>query len=57
MNIQYDKATVEKGRSLEDKNEHFDQINKLLEDVVVTGQVGALRVDPEYFAFEPQSSK
>ncbi|GLV40155.1 nahoda [Carabus blaptoides fortunei] len=55
MNLRYDKETVEKGRSLEDENGHFNEINKLLEDTIVTGQVGALRVDPEYFAFEAQS--
>lgn len=54
MNLKYDKAIAEKGRSLEE-DDHYEQIRKLVQEQVTSGTVGALKVDPEYFVFEPQS--
>lgn len=57
MSILFDKANVEKGRSLDKINDHGDEIKKILEDTVATGQFGALKVNPNYLIFEPQSCK
>lgn len=58
MNVQVDKATAEKGRSLSDGPESNDeQVHKLLQDSVGSGKVGNLKVDPAYLVFEPQSCK
>lgn len=58
MNLQLDKAVVEKGRSLADpdQNDSYNkEVYKTIQDSVNSGRVGALKVDPQYFVFEPQS--
>lgn len=47
---------VDKGRALEEDSPD-EKIEKIIKDSVLTGRVGALKVDPKYFAFEPQSRK
>lgn len=55
MSLQLDKAMVEKGRAL--SNEEDDQVEKIIRDSLLSGRVGALKVDPQSLVFEPQSSK
>lgn len=57
MNLQLDKAMVEKGRALSDPEEHDEQVERIIKDSILTGRVGALKVDKEYFVFEPLSCK
>lgn len=60
MSLQLDKAVVEKGRSLTDPDQnelHNKEVYKTLQDSVNGGRVGALKIDPQYFVFEPQSCK
>lgn len=64
MNVLFDKAAYEKGRSLkpdvendltsEDGNEQRDGkvVKKILKDSLVSGKVGSLSVDPNYLDFE-----
>lgn len=58
MNLQLDKSVVEKGRSLDDpdqSNIYNKEVHRTIQDSVNSGRVGALKVDPQYFVFEPQS--
>lgn len=58
MSLHFDKAnTMDKGRSLDNSIDHADEIQKILEDTIATGQFGALKVSPDYLLFEPQSCK
>lgn len=64
MNVLFDKAAYEKGRSLksdvendivsEDTSEQQDGkvVKKILKDSLVSGKVGSLSVDPNYLDFE-----
>lgn len=64
MNVLFDKAAYEKGRSLksdidnditsEDSTEMKDGkvVKKILKDSLVSGKVGSLSVDPNYLDFE-----
>lgn len=55
MNLELDKAQLERGRSLEDSH---NSVEKAIQDTVIsTGKVGALSLDPDYFIFEPQQCK
>lgn len=65
MNVLFDKAAYEKGRTLEtevrsnDLNESEEEmregklVKRALLDSVTTGKVGSLSVDPNYLDFEP----
>lgn len=60
MNLQLDKSVVEKGRSLADPDQsesYNKEVYKTIQDSVNSGRIGALKVDPQYFVFEPQSCK
>lgn len=57
MHLQLDRATSEKGRALTDENEHLEQVLKPIKESVESGRVGALKLDPDYLVFEPQSCK
>lgn len=48
LNLQLDKAAVERGRALDDENNNVEQVEKAVKDSIVTGRVGALKVDPSY---------
>lgn len=64
MNVLFDKAAYEKGRSLksdvdndltgEESNDMKDGkiVRKILKDSLVSGKVGSLSVDPNYLDFE-----
>lgn len=64
MNVLFDKAAYEKGRSLktsevdndiasEDGSEKDGKVvKKILKDSLVSGKVGSLSVDPNYLDFE-----
>lgn len=63
MNVLFDKAAYEKGRSLksevdndlasEDGSEKDGKVvRKILKDSLVSGKVGSLSVDPNYLDFE-----
>lgn len=57
INLQLDKALAEKGRSLSENDQQMDSLKALLQNSVETGRVGALKVDPGYLLFEPESCK
>lgn len=64
MNLLLDKAVVVAGRSLEGSSDASamaaaagSQAERLLQDTLATGRVGALTVDPAYLVFEPQLRK
>lgn len=57
LNLQLDKAVVERGRALSDETNNEEQIEKAVKDSIVTGRVGALKVDPSYLYLESQSRK
>ena len=54
MNLELDKAQLERGRSLEDSQTSVEQV---LQETVAAGRVGALTLDPVYLVFEPQQCK
>jgi hypothetical protein len=63
MNVLFDKATYEKGRSLDtsssssnklvDEKDEGKVIEKAIKDSLATGKVGSLSVDPNFLDFEP----
>lgn len=55
MSLQLDKAAMDKGRSLNEVED--EEIEKIIKDSLLSGRVGALKVDPASLVFEPQSSK
>ncbi|XP_030757105.1 uncharacterized protein LOC115882976 isoform X4 [Sitophilus oryzae] len=57
MNVQLDKAVLEKGRALSssDMKNTDEQVHKIVQESVGSGRVGNLKVDPQYLVFEPQS--
>lgn len=71
MNVLFDKAMYEKGRSLDtagaannnkvddpiDKDEEGKSIEKAIKESLASGKVGSLSVDPNYLEFEPLASK
>lgn len=57
MSVLFDKANVDKGRSLDNAIDHKEEVEKILKDTISTGQFGALKVHPTYLVFEPQSCK
>lgn len=57
LNLQLDKAVIERGRALSDENENDEQIEKAVKDSIVTGRVGALKVDPNYLYLDSQSGE
>lgn len=60
MNLQMDKNTIEKGRSLNDPDQterYNKEVYKTIQESVNSGRVGALKLDPQYLVFEPQSCK
>lgn len=64
MNVLFDKAMYEKGRSLDtsdnkitDEKDEGKAIEKVIKDSLATGKVGSLSVDPDYLVFEPLASK
>lgn len=55
MNVIFDKAAYEKGRSLQNEvgsDEEGKVIEQIIRDSLATGKVGALTVDPAYLDFE-----
>lgn len=64
MNVLFDKAMYEKGRSLDtNKNKLVDEkdegevIAKAIKDSLASGKVGSLSVDPNFLDFEPLGSE
>lgn len=64
MNLVLDKAGLIAGRSLDANTDTSsmaaaagNQAERLLQDTLATGRVGALTVDPQYLVFEPQLCK
>lgn len=63
MNVLFDKATYEKGRSLDNNNKVAEEkdegkaIEKAIKDSLANGKIGSLSVDPNYLDFEPLGSK
>lgn len=64
MNLVLDKAGLIAGRSLDANTDSAamaaaagSQAERLLQDTLATGRVGALTVDPQYLVFEPQLCK
>ena len=57
MNLQVDKATAEKGRSLSDEVDSNREVHEILQESVRSGKVGNLKVDPGSLVFEPLSCK
>ena len=64
MNVLFDKAMYEKGRSLDasnnkivDEKDEGQPIEKAIRDSLATGKVGSLSVDPNYLEFESLASK
>ncbi|XP_063905310.1 uncharacterized protein LOC135124283 isoform X2 [Zophobas morio] len=55
MNLQVDKATAEKGRSLSDEVDSNREVHEILQESVRSGKVGNLKVDPGSLVFEPLS--
>ncbi|CAO1346058.1 unnamed protein product [Diamesa serratosioi] len=57
MNVLFDKAMYEKGRSLDDDdNKLLDEgkmIEKTIKESLASGKVGSLTVDPNFLDFEP----
>ena len=69
MNVLFDKAMYEKGRSLDtaassnqvegdgEKDGEGKAIEKAIKESLAGGKVGSLSVDPNYLEFEPLASK
>lgn len=57
LNLELDKAVVEKGRALNDEDDNREQVEKAVKDSIVTGRVGALKVDPSYLYLDSQIGK
>lgn len=71
MNVLFDKAMYEKGRSLDTtsaassnqvdgentKDEEGKSIERAIKESLASGKVGSLSVDPNYLEFEPLASK
>lgn len=71
MNVLFDKAMYEKGRSLDtaeaassnqvegadEKSEEGKSIEKAIKESLASGKVGSLSVDSNYLEFEPLASK
>lgn len=64
MNVLFDKATYEKGRSLDtNNNKAVDEknegkaIEKAIKESLASGKVGSLSVDPNFLDFEPLGSE
>lgn len=63
MNILFDKAMYEKGRSLDTSDNKLDEmdegkaIEKAIKESLASGKVGSLSVDPNFLDFEPLGSK
>lgn len=65
MNVLFDKAMYEKGRSLDTSNDNklVDEkdegkaIEKAIKESLASGKVGSLSVDPNFLDFEPLGSK
>lgn len=64
MNVLFDKAMYEKGRSLDtsnnklvDEKDEGKAIEKAIKDSLASGKVGSLSVDPNFLDFEPLGSK
>lgn len=63
MNVLFDKATYEKGRSLDtnnnklvDEKDEGKAIEKAIKESLASGKVGSLSVDPNFLDFEPLGS-
>lgn len=63
MNVLFDKATYEKGRSLDSNNnkpgddkDEGEAIEKAIKNSLASGKIGSLSVDPNYLDFEPLGS-
>lgn len=63
MNVLFDKATYEKGRSLgtnsntfADETDEGKSIENAIKESLATGKVGSLSVDPNFLDFEPLGS-
>lgn len=64
MNVLFDKAMYEKGRSLDANNnkpvsekDEGEVIEKVIKESLASGKVGSLSVDPNFLDFEPLGSK
>lgn len=64
MNVLFDKATYEKGRSLDANNnkpvdgkDEGKAIERAIKDSLASGKVGSLSVDPNFLDFEPLGSE
>ena len=63
MNVLFDKAMYEKGRSLDTSDNKLDEkdegkaIEKAIKESLASGKVGSLSVDPNFLDFEPLGSK
>lgn len=64
MNVLFDKAMYEKGRSLDtnnnklvDEKDEGKAIEKAIKESLASGKVGSLSVDPNFLDFEPLGSK
>lgn len=64
MNVLFDKAMYEKGRSLDgndnkllDERDEGKMIEKAIKESLASGKVGSLTVDPNFLDFEPLGSK
>lgn len=64
MNVLFDKALYEKGRSLDtsdnklvDEKDEGKAIEKAIKESLASGKVGSLSVDPNFLDFEPLGSK
>jgi hypothetical protein len=61
MNVMFDKAAYEKGRSLKPEETTLNDVNdnegkvvkRAIQDSIAAGKVGALTVDPNYLDFRP----
>jgi hypothetical protein len=64
MNVLFDKAMYEKGRSLDPKSDKLvddkdegKAIEKAIKESLAGGKVGSLSVDPNFLDFEPLGSE
>lgn len=64
MNVLFDKARYEEGRSLDtdnkksvDEKDEGKVIEKAIKESLASGKVGSLSVDPNFLDFEPLGSK
>jgi hypothetical protein len=65
MNVLFDKAMYEKGRSLDntksnklvDEKDEGKAIEQAIKESLASGKVGSLSVDPNFLDFEPLGSK